>query len=413
MSSYISKLFHSYRIHYLTILFNLIFFACSPSIKFTEKSERIDLQISNQIRVLLNEPSTEIVSGNDTYLFVDGEKVALIKANSKFFLTPVANNLELRLGKKQFIGEKAYLKSAIDTFLIINNKKYRGIIKFLNVDGTVKMLNHISLEDYIKGVMTKEMPVGVGTENYEALKAFAIAARTYAYVKTFNNKSYYDVLPDVRDQVYGGADSEHPLSNKAVDETRGMILTFDGKPAVIFYHSTCGGYTEASKNVFTNEDIPYLQTIKDGNEPYCKISPNFTWKESYTTSEFIRRLKDSNLIEDLNYSLENILIKSRFESGRINELQITVKNNAGPKTISIFGNNIRSVIKNKSASGLLKSNNFEIKMNNSIVELTGTGYGHGVGLCQWGAIAQSRQKRSFIEILSHYYPGTEINKIDD
>jgi stage II sporulation protein D len=258
------------------------------------------------------------------------------------------------------------------------------------------------------------MPVGKGNDNYEALKAFAIAARTYAINKVFNSKTYYDLLPDIRDQVYGGADAEHPLSNRAVDETEGLILTYDDEPATVFYHSTCGGFTESAANVFTKDDISYLRTISDGNNAYCSISPNFNWTEMIPESLLIKRLFDAKLINDTNCSINNFIIKSRFHSGRINELEISLKYNDGTKSISIFGNQIRSIIKNKAGNGLLKSNNFIIEIDeNRNVIITGKGSGHGVGLCQWGAIGQSRLGKNYKEILNHYFPGTEIKKLND
>lgn len=101
-------------------------------------------------------------------------------------------------------------------------------------DSEVKVVNQIGLEDYTKGVMIKEMPVGKGTENYEALKAFSICIRTYAYNKINENKDFFDIYPDTRDQVYGGVDGETKYTNSIVDETRDQILIYDTEPAIIF-----------------------------------------------------------------------------------------------------------------------------------------------------------------------------------
>jgi stage II sporulation protein D len=410
---------HSHhKIHLLKILlsFVLIFIysSCAPSKRFTEYKESLIKDYKNEVRVLIGNSSRELQIESDAYIISENEKLALVKAGNKIIVEPIYEELLIQLGTKNFNGKEFYLESVNDSLIEINNKKYRGRIKLINVDGDVKTINQLSLEDYIKGVMTKEMPVGKGTENYEALKAFAIAARTYALNKIFNSRTYYDLLPDVSDQVYGGADSEHPLSNSAVDETRGLILTFENKPAIIFYHSTCAGYTESSANVFTKEEIEYLKSIKDGDTPYCSISPNFNWKEVIPEKTFIKRLFDAKLLKSENYSIEKFNIQSRFPSGRINELEILLKNDDGISSISIFGNQIRSIIKNQTGSGILKSNNFIIQINSERnIEIIGKGYGHGVGLCQWGAIAQSRLGKSYQEILSHYFPGTEIKRLND
>lgn len=396
---------------FLLILLLLLISACAPSKRFTEYKESATKDFTNEVRVLLNDSTSDIIFGTDSYLISDNNKLAIIKSGNKFSAEAIHNEIFIKLGSKNFNSKEFYLQSVDDSLIIVNGKKYRGRIKLLNVDGSVKLINQISLEDYIKGVMTKEMPVGKGKENYEALKAFAIAARTYAINKIFSSKTYYDLLPDIRDQVYGGADAEHPLSNMAVDETEGMILTFEDEPATVFYHSTCGGYTESAVNVFTKDDISYLRTIPDGNGSYCSISPNYNWKEIIPEETFLKRLVDAKLLKNSNCTLEKFNIKSRFQSGRINEFEILLKCNDEIKSISIFGNQIRSVIKNNSGNGLLKSNNFIIEITNDRkVMITGKGSGHGVGMCQWGAIGQSRLGKNYKEILMHYFPGTEIKK---
>ena len=400
---------------FLSLLtFFILISSCAPSKRFTEYKETKIEDYVNEVRILLEDSDRELKIDTDVYLISENERLALIKAGNKILVEPINQILFIKLGTKNFNSKDYYLESVNDSLIKVNNKKYRGRIKLINIDKELKMINQLSLEDYIKGVMTKEMPVGKGLENYEALKAFAITARTYALNKIFKSSTYYDLLPDVRDQVYGGADAEHPLSNMAVDETKDLILLYNGKPAIVFYHSTCAGFTENSVNVFTNDDIEYLRSIRDGDTPFCSVSPNFNWKEVLPEKTFIKRLYDAKLIKSSDYFIEKFNIKSRFPSGRINELEITLKNGEGLSTISIFGNQIRSIIKNQSGNGILKSNNFIIELTaERNVEIIGKGYGHGVGLCQWGAIGQSRLGKSYKEILSHYFPGTEIKKLND
>lgn len=404
-----------YNLKNLSLTFLVIIISsCAPSKRFTEYKETTIKDYKNEIRILLEHSSREFKVDNDVYLISENEKLALIKAGNKIIAEPIYQDLLIILGSKNFNKKEFYLESANDSLVKVNHKKYRGRLKLLNVEGSIKLINQLPLEDYIKGVMTKEMPVGKSSENFEALKAFAITARTYAMNKIFNSRTYFDLFPDVRDQVYGGADSEHPLSNKAVDETKDLILTFNNEPAIIFYHSTCGGFTESAANVFTKDDIEYLRSIKDGDSTYCSLSPNFNWKEVLPEKTIIKRLFDAKIINNDNYSLEKFNIKSRYPSGRINELEIFLKNDNGLSSVSIFGNQIRSIIKNQSGNGILKSNNFIIGLTSERnVEILGKGYGHGVGLCQWGAIAQSRLGKSYVEILSHYFPGTEIKNLND
>ncbi len=234
------------------------------------------------------------------------------------------------------------------------------------------------------------------------------------YTKLSEGRLLFDIYADTRDQVFGGSGKGNQLSDKAVDETKGMILTYDGNPAIIYYHSTCGGMTENVKNVFGKKDLPYLRGIKDGDIAYCKESPRFSWEENYSPRTFINRLYNAKLITDTNYELKKIHIASRFESGRINELQILLndkKNN--PKMLSIYGNGIRSIIRNSDNSSILRSTACNITFNGSNITITGNGFGHGVGLCQWGSMYLSAHGKNYEQILSHYYPGTTITLLDD
>ena len=160
--------------------------------------------------------------------------------------------------------------------------------------------------------------------------------------------------------------------------------------------------------------LPYLISIKDGDEPNCKISPRFQWEETYSRELIISRLKNYSLLDNLNYSLEDISIISRFSSGRVNEMEIEVISDGGEKkSIIIKGNEIRSIIRNADGKSILWSTMFDVSLKSNSVELSGNGFGHGVGLCQWGAIALSRKGWDFEEILNHYYPGTKAEKMND
>jgi len=258
------------------------------------------------------------------------------------------------------------------------------------------------------------MPVGKNDENYEALKALAVCIRTYAIKKMQDGKIYFDLYNDTRDQVYGGVDGELPLSNKAVDETKNIILKFEGQPVLLYYHSTCGGFTESSQNVFTKDMVPYLISVEDGNEPYCKISPRFQWEEVYSRDDLINRLKSSSILDNLSYQLEDISIINKFESGRVSELEIKVVDEYGEeKSVLLKGNEIRSIIRTADNKNILWSTLFDLSINSNSVVIKGKGFGHGVGLCQWGAIDLSRNGWNYKNILEHYYPGTNTGNFDD
>ncbi len=405
-------------------------FSCAPAKRFPESKEKDEktekekqLEIakpdypSTEIRVSLNGliPSEYLTIESPVHLFDRESKVALIKTGNTINYSHSYDKTILNINGENFEGEKFYLSSTENDGIIkVNGKRYRGKIQFSSLSNTVDIINVLDLEDYVKGVLAKEMPLGKNEENFEALKALAICVRTYAAQKMKDGKVYFDLYADTRDQVYGGVDAESPLSNKAAEETKNLILEYNGTQSIIYYHSTCGGQTEASQNVFTKENFPYLTSIKDGSDPYCKISPRFEWTETYSKELIISRLKSYSLLDNQNYSLGDISILSRFNSGRVSEMEIEVISNGGEKkTIIIKGNEIRSILRTADGKMILWSTLFDLSSKSNSIVLKGKGFGHGVGLCQWGAIALSRKGWNYEDILKHYYPGTETGNLND
>ncbi len=402
-------------------LFLFILVSCSPSKRFTNEANNSINSGSNteslsEVRVLLEENTAAwfLTIQNEVYLFQDGKKIALIRKGNTIQCYNENYILKLVVQDKEFEGENFKLVPAYDNFVQMNGARYKGIIFIYPAGETVGVINHLSLEDYVKGVLTKEMPIGTGEQNIEALKAVAICIRTYAINRMKNGNTLFDLFKDTRDQVYGGLDAEHPLSNKAVEETKGLILKYDGEPATIYYHSTCGGMTESSQNIFTREEVPYLKSIEDGYPPNCIISNRFSWKEKYSNEVFTKRLIDASLLAEGDYSIKEININSRFSSGRVNEMEIVVQDRSGNESsIKIYGNSIRNIIKTADGSMSLWSTLFDVDKTGSEIIINGKGFGHGVGLCQWGAIGLSRNGSNYKEILEHYFPGTELGSLDD
>ena len=178
-----------------------------------------------------------------------------------------------------------------------NDRPYRGRIEvFANPRGALTVVNVVGLEDYVRGVVANELSPG-GYPALEAQKAQAIAARTYALRNLGQFKSQgFDLLPTIRSQVYRGLSSEHPLSTRAVDETRGLIATYNGEPINALYTSTCGGRTEASENIF-NDAVPYLRGRECGIEGAASFA-SFTIKSSREPAE-LREEKNLPLARDV------------------------------------------------------------------------------------------------------------------
>lgn len=410
----------SLSLNHLLLLFFLILLliliSCSPTTRIPGKKvpeKEISMNPITGVRVLLDEynPEELISIESDVYLLDEKSKIALIKKWNIVECYLNDDMIRLSTDGKKFESKIFFIEPENGQELLkVNGKSYRGRIQISPSTDLIDLINIIETEDYVKGVLPKEMPVGKGDENLEALKALAICIRTYAVKKMSEGKIYFDLYSDTRDQVYGGADSETAISNKAVDETRNVILKYNDEPALIYYHSTCGGFTESAENVFTKEEIPYLVTVEDGSEPYCKISPRFSWQENFSYDKIIERLKNYSLLDDQNYELKEISILNKFESGRVADLEFVVTDEYGKnKSLVLHGNDIRSILRTADNKNILWSTMFDIKSKNESVIIEGQGFGHGVGLCQWGAIALSRKGWNYRDILQHYYPGISIS----
>ncbi len=404
---------------FLQLIVLSFIFGCSSSSKFTSRNDNIPGRNaspeSNAIRVLMDDPSNYFswTVESAITISIDNRNFGIVNRGIRIDFVPDGDEVNLKISNRSFSG-KVITLAPVEDLIKFKGHSYRGTIKIFAENNLLSVVNSLSLEDYLKGVIPLEMPTGTNNENYEALKAFAICARTYSLNKLSENKTTFDVYIDTRDQVYGGVESEKEITNKAVDETRGYILTFNGEPAVTYYSAACGGHTENVNNVFSTggKDLPYLTGVKDGDEPYCSIAPRFEWEEEYTQDVFIDRLKSSGQVDNVNFIVSDIEVASRFESGRVNELRITLTSDVGDdKVISLFGNNIRSVIRTADNKGILRSNLFDVSMEDGNIIIKGKGYGHGVGLCQWGSIYLSRNGWNYREILAHYFPGTQIEKI--
>ena len=404
------------------LLFLLIFFSlftgCSSSKRYTIETEiptRIELN-ETAIRVLIDEAetSTFLTLQSPVYLYNGTKKLAIIHPGNTIECYNSSDEITVKIESKKFTDKYFHLESANNSYINFNGKSYNGSLKLTATDNFIEVVNYIDLEDYLKGVISKEMPLGVGTENLEALKALTICARTYATLRMQEGKSIYDIFDDTRAQMYGGKDAESPLSDRAVEETSGMILSYANEPAVVFYSSTCGWHTAAVHNVFTNEEYPYLQCVADGNEPYCKISSRYQWEEIYSKDLLIDRLIDAALIKDDSYNFEEISINSKFDCGRVDELEILLEDLDGEEiSVKIYGNDIRGVLHTGDGKSDLWSTLFDISDEGDKIIIDGNGYGHGVGLCQWGAIYLSQEGWNYEDILEHYFPGTSVWKVND
>lgn len=411
-----NNFFYSLFIFLIFSLYFLCLGGCSSSKKFTADEELKWEKSMRTIRLNLFDTNSQYsLTADDSFLLVvNNKKEAVVHKNNILNFTIDGDEVLLSIKDRDYSANEIELFKAEDTQnFSLDGKQLTGYVKIISSNGKIYFINILPFEEYIKGVVPAEMPIGQGTENFEALKAMAICARTYALIKMDNRHPIFDVYDNVNDQVYGGTNRGNIISDKAVDETSGMILTYQNRPAVTLYHSTCGGQTEDGKNVFNSADYSYLISHDDSSPSYCAISPRYEWQENYSADEIIKRLFAADLLTSDSYLLKDIKIVSRFFSGRVNQLEFIAEDiNNVEKVVSVYGNKIRSVIRNSNNTAMLNSNWFDVIMeSDGNIIFTGKGYGHGVGMCQYGAMTQSKIGKIFSDILNFYYPGTTIKKI--
>ncbi len=362
---------------HLTLIFIVIQSGCIP---YISKRERINL-----VRVA-------IVTGIDSVI-VSG------KAGNKFFKDKVV------LPKDTL---PMYLMP-IEDRVVVNGKPYRGSIEIKKLNKKLWVINIVNVEDYLMGVIPCEIG-RITPDLVEAAKAQAIAARTYAYAHLNQYSDMgFDLYSTIIDQVYEGIKVEDELINQAIKKTKGLVLTYNGNPIEAKYHSTCGGRTADFSDAWSGTGPAYLRSVVC---KYCIQSPYYQWQKRMHKRDFFKNLRKRmqrigiNILE--GELIKGFRLKKNSRSQRINE--ITIITNKNEYVIANY--NIRTILgTEQDPGGLLRSNYFTISTQGDSVIISGKGYGHGVGMCQFGAIGMAKQKKNYKEILKLYYPGTRLERI--
>lgn len=304
-----------------------------------------------------------------------------------------------------------------DGDVVIDGHPYRGGAVILSAGpGRVTVVNTVALERYLPSVVAAEMPPLA----MEALKAQAVAARTYAIANLGERASLgFDVFAGVQDQMYGGIRRENAMADLAVRETRGQIVTYGGAPILAYYHSTCGGRTADISQVWRHAPEPYLRSVSDarpGGGYYCDASPRFRWHESWSGARLTRMLTRTlagffGLPRSSIGPIHDVVVEGHTTSGRVAVLRV----DAGERHFRIRGDSIRWILK-PSPNRILNSDLFELTEDTAngritSLSLNGRGWGHGVGMCQMGAIGRARAGQNYRHILSTYYPGTRLTRL--
>lgn len=352
-------------------------------------------------------------------------------------------------------GSGEIFSCAAGYMLQVRGTLYRGCIKVERDADNFRLINCLSLEDYLRGVVPKELLCN----SLEAVKAQAVVARTYALARCFSNKTY-DVDCGTRSQVYGGASAEAAISDRAVAETMGLVLTYRDKLAnQTLYHSACGGKTENPLYVYGSYSEPYLVSVDCVDEQGiadCASSPYASWQASWSKDELGQEL--SQYFGKKLGSVVGLEVVEQGPSGRVAKLKVHFENDSAmlleygavrsALRFKDSAGNIRSLPSSKFTitEGLFKSPEAEIthpkqtvpimgqvlnlietekdleeeiadlrqpgKQSNYIV-LSGQGWGHGVGMCQWGAMGMAKRGKDYRQILARYFVDTKIDSLEN
>lgn len=323
------------------------------------------------------------------------EQQAAPQIAPKEILRPVAYQTGPSLDKKVSIPPVVpgyiFESNRADAVIACNGKAYRGniTVKPRTDDQAFLLINNVELEDYLLSVVPSEMP---SSWNLEALKAQSIAARSYALANLGKHQNEgYDLKASTEDQVYLGVQTESDNSNSAVAETRGQVLKHKGKVVTAFFHSAGGGCTEKAEHVWGGK-VPYLKSVPDFDDQ----SPHFNWNRSINVSSIEEALKKQG--RDIG-GLLGIFPLERSPSQRVTLAMVS----GTLQTLMLSGEELRKIL-------ALPSTAFNIGLDMDAYLVAGRGFGHGLGMSQWGAKYLSEQGYNASQILSYYYKDVTLDQ---
>lgn len=308
-----------------------------------------------------------------------------------------ADHAKLVFGPHLFGGSTRLIPGKTGEFVTIGDKKYTGNLTFRpNKDGTITVVDELGLEEYLFGVLPHEMSPDWPLE---ALKAQAVASRSFALASLGRHEEDgFDLSDDTLSQVYTGLTTESDRIKEAVRSTAGQTLTYAGKPLTTYFHSTCGGHTSDAEDVWGRHAPKPLKGVKD---KWCKASPHYEWEAYFTNTDILLALNKNG------FTAAKLLSVKEGERGTAGWLSdIRIKTDRGWKRVPANQFRLWLGVKELKSVRLDK-----IKKRKKGFEFIGHGYGHGVGLCQWGARAQADAGWTYKDILEHYFPESKLVKV--
>lgn len=344
------------------------------------------------VRVLLEEQARRaVITGSSMVVEAPGKNgwETVIKGTRRAGFTASKGSVALE-GHNG--GSPAFRVRPGQGMLTYAGRQHKGSLIVRASAGGLMVVSHMSLEAYLPGVVNGEID---SSWPLEAVKAQVVASRSYALFRMTEGAPYFDVRPDITDQVYAGPHSEDERAVEAVAETRGQALYRDGKPFQAFFHSTCGGSTTSAADVW-GVPQPVQEAVSCGQ---CQDAPYARWTLSLDAGTVVRTVR---ALDPYAEDVRSLGIHRRSVDGRVQTLFVET----GRGRILVDAGEFRKVLGYRR----LPSTRFSLGRSGQKIVFTGEGYGHGVGLCQWGARGSALSGKDYLQILRKYYPGTELRQ---
>lgn len=351
-----------------------------------------------ELRVAIQNGASQVRVGSSTIALVRdraGRVLGQITPESAFDAKPTNNGVILQ---NQWQADQLWIEPTQSGYVWIGDRWYRGRTLLLSTQQGLTAINYVNLEEYLYSVLGSEM-----SSNWplEALKAQAVVARSYAlYQRQRSTNRPYDLGNTTGWQVYKGIDKEALTTQAAVAATAGQVVTYKGSIIDAVFHSSSGGHTENSENVWV-KPLPYLQGVPD----FDRGTPGFQWAKNFSNEELRSRIPGLGKIRTLE-------VQRQSPFGRV--MSIKVVGEAGARVMK--GDTLREALGLRSTlftiTPQLASNIGTNKATPVLFQVNGRGYGHGLGLSQWGAYNMALKGYNYQQIALYYYKGTALSKAE-
>ncbi len=341
-------------------------------------------QAAVQLRVAVEKGVDKLKVGSSTNALVkdvSGRKLGDIAAMNAFYATPSEGGVAVDTMRSGAV----WIEPLAGGYVYIGDFWYRGKALVIPSDKGLTAVNYVDLEQYLYSVLGSEMS---GSWPLEALKAQAVAARTYAiYKRQSERNAFYDVSNTQSSQVYKGIAKEFSSTQAAVNATAGQVLTYNNQLILSVFHACSGGHTENVEDVWS-EALPYLRGVQDFDQDVTQCQ----WVKSFSG-------------EELNKRLSGV--------GKVVSITPTLTPYGSLKSMKIVGTSGTRELKGEAVRNALglKSTRFTITQEPTGLRFDGRGWGHGLGLSQWGAYKLAGRGINYKQILGHYYSGTRLTTI--